>query len=56
MTHDTPSDGREHGPEHGPDPADRGGDHDRGTVALLESALASATVRRERRSRSDERG
>ena len=52
MTHDTPSDGREHGPEHGPDPADG----DREVIALLESALASATVRRERLPLSDERG
>ena len=44
MTHDTPSDGREHGPERGLDPA--GGDRE--VIALLESAIASSTVRRER--------
>ena len=48
MTHDTPSDAR----EHRQDPVDR----DRAIVAQLESALASATVRRERRTAPNERG
>ena len=50
MTHDTPSDAREH--RQGQDVTRR----DRGTTELLESALASATVRRERRTAPDERG
>ena len=50
MTHDTPSDAREHRQEQ--DVTRR----DREVVAQLESALASATVRRERRTAPDERG
>ena len=52
MTHETSSDTR----EDAHDPASRYRDRDREIVAQLESALASATVRRERRSRTDERG